>query len=339
MSKTAIITGITGQDGSHLADLLLKKRYRVLGIVRRTSTEPPSRMRKDLWDKVIPFQGDVTDSYSIQRVLQEYQPSEFYNLAAQSHVGDSWRQLKVTFDVDLLGVLNILEGIHLLSPHTRFYQASTSEMFGLVEGEYQSETSRFYPRSPYAVAKLAAHWLTVNYRESYGLFACSGILFNHEGPRRGRDFVTRKITDHVARYSLGMTTSPLQLGNLNSMRDWGYAPDYVDAMWRILQQDTPQDFVIGTGESRSVRDFVNAAFDVIGIRINWSGENETEKGTRSDTGEVVVKVTPGFFRPAEVEFLRADATKARQILGWQPTVTFSQLVRIMVENDLTELAG
>ena len=217
MSKTAVITGVTGQDGSHLADLLLEKGYIVVGLMRRTSTEPPSRMRKHLWENVIQFPGDVTDSYSIESVLKQYQPDEFYNLAAQSHVGTSWKQPEETSRVDYFGVLNILKGIQLISPHTRFYQASTSEMFGKVEDEYQNEKSRFYPRSPYAVAKLAAYWLTVNYRESYGLFACSGILFNHEGPRRGRDFVTRKITDHVAKYKLGKTTEPLQLGNLNSI--------------------------------------------------------------------------------------------------------------------------
>ena len=338
MSKTAVITGVTGQDGSHLADLLLEKGYIVVGLMRRTSTEPPSRMRKHLWENVIQFPGDVTDSYSIESVLKQYQPDEFYNLAAQSHVGTSWKQPEETSRVDYFGVLNILKGIQLISPHTRFYQASTSEMFGKVEDEYQNEKSRFYPRSPYAVAKLAAYWLTVNYRESYGLFACSGILFNHEGPRRGRDFVTRKITDHVAKYKLGKTTEPLQLGNLNSMRDWGYAPEFVEAMWRILQQDTPQDFVIGTGESHSVRDFVEAAYKAIDVDVEWSGENETEKGARSDNGEIIVEVNKDFFRPAEVELLRADASKAKEVLGWEPTVTFSRLVEIMVENDIEELS-
>ncbi len=335
-NKTAIITGITGQDGSHLADLLLEKNYRVIGIVRRISTEPPSRMRRHLWDKVTQFPGDLLDSVSIENAINEFQPDEFYNLAAQSHVGMSWKQPELTSAIDYFGVLNILKAIKLLKPDTRFYQASTSEMFGKVEDEFQNEKSRFYPRSPYAVAKLAAHWLTINYRESYDIHASCGILFNHEGPRRGKDFVTRKITLHVAKHKLGKTDKPLELGNLNSMRDWGYAGDYVRAMWLMLQQDEPDDYVIGTGKSHSVRDFVNAAYAAIGISITWQGEGVDEKGYDSTNGKLLVQVNPKFFRPAEVDLLRADSSKAREKLQWEPEVTFEDLVSMMVEADLKE---
>lgn len=334
MSKTAIVTGVTGQDGSHLADLLLEKDYQVVGLTRRVSTEPPSRMRRHLWNDVIQFPGDLLDSVSIERAIKKFQPDEFYNLAAQSHVGMSWKQPELTSKTNYFGVLNCLKAIHLLKPDTRFYQASTSEMFGKVVDEYQSERSPFYPRSPYAVAKLAAHWLTINYRESYDMFAVSGILFNHEGPRRGRNFVTRKITDYVASFKRGNTDGPLQLGNLNSKRDWGYAGDYVRAMWLMLQQETPDTYVIGTGQSHSVRDFVEAAFKAIDIKVEWEGEGVDEVGRRSDTNEVVVEVNPKFFRPAEVEVLRADPSKAKNKLGWEPEVSFNELVRIMVEADL-----
>ncbi len=337
MAKTALITGITGQDGSHLADLLLEKEYTVIGITRRTSTEPPSRMRNHLWDKVIQHPGDLLDAYSIEKAVQLYQPDEFYNLAAQSHVGISWTQPELTTKINYFGTLNCLKAIQLIKPDTRFYQASTSEMFGKIEEKFQKETSRFYPRSPYAVSKLAAHWLTINYRESYNIFATAGILFNHEGPRRGKDFVTRKISDYVAHYKLGYTKEPLKLGNLNSLRDWGYAPDYVRAMWLILQQDQPDDFVIGTGENHSIREFVEHAFAHIGISITWEGKDINEVGKRADNGETVVTVDKQFFRPAEVEVLLADASKAQNILGWKPDVTFETLVHIMVDNDLEEL--
>lgn len=336
LKNTAIITGITGQDGSHLADLLLEKDYTVVGIVRRISTEPPSRMRNHLWDKVIQYPGDLLDSVSIENAIQEFQPTEFYNLAAQSHVGMSWKQPELTTKIDYLGVLNVLKAIHLLKPDTRFYQASTSEMFGKVEDEYQSEKSRFYPRSPYAVAKLAAHWLTINYRESYGMHASCGILFNHEGPRRGKDFVTRKITTHIAQHKNGILTEPLQLGNLNSMRDWGFAGDYVRAMWLMLQQEKPDDYVIGTGDSHSVREFVETAYAAVDIGINWTGSNAMEKGFNSKTDELLVEVNRDFFRPAEVDLLRADATKAKQVLGWDPEVSFKELVKLMVEADIEE---
>jgi len=337
MSKTAIITGVTGQDGSHLADLLLEKGYKVVGLTRRVSTEPPSRMRKHLWDSVIQVPGDLTDSYSIEKAIKDYQPDEFYNLGAQSFVAASWTQPEATSKIDYFGALNCLKAISLIKPDTKFYQASTSEMFGKVEDEYQNEKSRFYPRSPYAIAKLGAHWLTVNFRESFGLFSCAGILFNHEGPRRGKEFVTRKISNHVAHYSLKLTSEPLRIGNMNSLRDWGYAPDYVRAMWLMLQQEKADDFVIGTGESHSIREFIEHAFNRIGITLKWEGTGVEEIGRRSDTNEVIVQVDPQFFRPAEVELLRADASKAKNILGWEPTVTFQKLVEIMVDNDIEEL--
>ncbi len=334
MTKTAIITGITGQDGSHLVDFLLSKNYKVIGLARRISTEPPNRVRNHLEDKVIRISGDLLDSYSLEQAIKEYQPDEFYNLAAQSHVAVSWQQPELTAKINYFGVLNCLKAIYLIKPDTKFYQASTSEMFGKVENKKQNEKSRFYPRSPYAVAKLAAHWLVVNYRESYGLFAASGILFNHEGPRRGKNFVTRKITNYVARYKLGLTNAPLQLGNLNSCRDWGYAVDYVRAMWLILQQKQPEDFVIGTGESHSVREFVEASFLAIDVKLKWKGKNENEKGIRVDNGETVVEVNPKFYRPAEVAFLCADARKAHRKLGWKPSVSFKELVNLMVTKDL-----
>ncbi len=291
-------------------------------------------MRNHLWGKVIQYPGDLLDSVSIENAIKEHQPDEFYNLAAQSHVGMSWKQPELTSKIDYLGVLNALKAIKLLKPDIRFYQASTSELFGKVIDEYQNEESRFYPRSPYAVAKLAAHWLTINYRESYGLHASCGILFNHEGPRRGKDFVTRKITTHVAAYKRGEVSEPLQLGNLNSMRDWGYAGDYVKAMWLMLQQEDPADYVIGTGVSHSVRDFVNAAYKAIDINISWKGTDIDEKGYNSDTDELLVEVNPEFFRPAEVELLRADASKAKEVLGWVPETSFEELVEMMVKADI-----
>ncbi len=337
MSKTAIITGITGQDGSHLADFLLEKDYRVVGMVRRVSTEPPSRVSHHLWDKIIQFSGDLLDTVSLERAIKKYQPDEFYNLAAQSHVGQSWKQPELTTKVNYLGVLNCLKAIQVIKPDTKFYQASTSEMFGKVVDKTQNEESRFYPQSPYAIAKLAAHWLTINYRQSYDLFAVAGILFNHEGPRRGLDFVTHKITHYVGRYKLGMTKKPLQLGNLNAKRDWGYAPDYVRAIWMMLQNDQPKNYVVGTGETHTVRDFVNAAFKAIDIDLVWSGKGVDEIAKRKDNREKVVEVNSEFFRPADVEVLNADASKIKKELGWEPEVTFEELVEIMVNSDLKTL--
>lgn len=338
MSKTAIITGITGQDGSHLADFLLEKGYRVVGITRRVSSEPPSRMRKHLWDKVIQFSGDLLDSFSLERAIKEYEADEFYNLAAQSHVGISWEQPELTLKINTLGTLACLKAIHIIKPDTKFYQASTSEMFGNINNSAQNEKSPFYPRSPYALSKLTSHWLTVNYRESYNMFAVSGILFNHEGPRRGKNFVTRKISNYVANYKLGRVREPLQLGNLDARRDWGYAPDYVRAMWLMLQQEEAEDFVIGTGENHSVREFVEEAFKLIGVSLNWRGKGVDEGGLRSDTGEVVVKVTPKLFRPVDVHNLKADPRKAKEKLGWEPTVSFKELVKLMVAADLKSLS-
>lgn len=337
MGKTAIITGITGQDGSHLADFLLEKGYEVYGMTRRVSTEPPSRIRSHLWGEVKQFSGDLLDTVSLERAIKEFQPDEFYNLAAQSHVGQSWKQPELTSKVNYFGVLNCLKAIQVIKPDTKFYQASTSEMFGEVVDKSQNEESSFYPQSPYAIAKLAAHWLTVNYRQSYDLFAVAGILFNHEGPRRGLNFVTHKITHYVARYKLGLTDQPLQLGNLNARRDWGYAPDYVRAMWLMLQNDQPKNYVVGTGETHSVRDFVNAAFAAIDIKLNWEGKGVNEIATRKDNGEKVVEINPEFFRPADVEVLKADPSKIKKELGWEPEVTFEELVEIMVNSDLETL--
>ncbi len=337
MSKTAIITGITGQDGSHLADFLLEKNYQVVGMVRRVSTEPPSRVSEHLWKEVEQFSGDLLDSVSIERAIKKYQPDEFYNLAAQSHVGMSWKQPELTSKINYFGVSNCLKAIQVIKSDTKFYQASTSEMFGKVVDESQNEESRFYPQSPYAIAKLAAHWLTINYRQSYDMFTVAGILFNHEGPRRGLNFVTHKISHYAARYKLGLTDKPLQLGNLNAKRDWGYAPDYVRAMWMMLQQDKPNNYVVGTGETHSVRDFVNAAFKAINVELVWSGEGVDEIAKGKETDEVIVEVNPEFFRPADVEVLKADPTKIKKELGWEPEVTFEKLVEIMVKHDFDSL--
>ncbi len=314
-AKRALITGITGQDGSYLADFLLEKGYDVFGIVRRSSTESCERI-KHLKDKVMILQGDLTDPHSLITAIKESNPDEIYNLAAQSFVPTSWNQPELTGNVTGLGVARLLEAIRVVNPKIKFYQASSSEMFGKVQETPQSEKTPFYPRSPYGIAKLYGHWLTVNYRESYGLFACSGILFNHESPRRGLEFVSRKITDAVARIKLGLQKE-LRLGNLDAKRDWGFAGDYVKAMWLMLQQDKPDDYVIGTGVSHSVREFAETAFNHVGLNY-----------------KDYVKVDPHFLRPAEVYLLRANPTKAREKLGWKPTVSFDQLVKMMVDVDL-----
>jgi GDPmannose 4,6-dehydratase len=318
--RKAIITGITGQDGSHLAELLLGKGYQVYGLVRRHSAEHYPRLN-GFRDRIELVPGDLCDAPSLDRAIEEIQPDEVYNLAAMSFVGASWGQPALTTEVNALGVLRLLEAVRRYCPRARFYQASTSEMFGLIRESPQRETTPFHPRSPYGVAKVYAHFLTANYRESYGLYACAGILFNHEGPRRGLEFVTRKITRAVAAIKLGIE-SELRLGNLSARRDWGYAGDYVDAMWRMLQQDRPDDFVIGTGANHSVEEFVAIAFDHAGLE--WRTH---------------VVVDPHLYRPAEVDTLLADASKARRVLGWQPAVSFEQLVRIMVDADLALLRG
>lgn len=343
MNKNALITGITGQDGAYLAEFLLNKGYEVHGIKRRSSlfnTDRIDHLYHDKHDKGVNFflhYGDMTDSTNLIRIVQEVQPDEIYNLAAQSHVKVSFETPEYTANADGLGTLRILEAIKLLglTEKIRFYQASTSELYGLVQETPQKETTPFYPRSPYAVAKLYGYWITVNYREAYHMFACNGILFNHESPLRGETFVTRKITRAVARIKLGLQDK-LFLGNLNSKRDWGHAKDYVEAMWLILQQEKPEDFVIATGETHTVREFVERAFGEIGIQLEWQGEGIDEKGMDKATGEVRVEVDPQYFRPTEVDLLLGDATKAQSKLGWKPRVTFPELVKTMVVEDLKD---
>ncbi len=313
--KVALITGITGQDGSYLAELLLERGYRVHGMVRRSSTESFERIAH-LVDRVELHQADLLDQGSLITLLREVRPAELYNLAAQSFVPTSWLQPALTGEFTALGVTRMLEAVRFVDPEIRFYQASSSEMYGKVRETPQNESTPFYPRSPYGVAKVYGHYITVNYRESFGLFAVSGILFNHESPRRGREFVTRKISEAVARIKLGLEDE-LRLGNLDARRDWGYAPEYVDAIWRMLQQEEPEDFVIGTGEQHTPREFVEIAFDHVGL----------------DPADFV-RVDPALIRPAEVETLLADPTKARERLGWRATTPFPELVRIMVEADL-----
>ena len=330
--KHALITGITGQDGSYLAELLLEKNYEVYGLIRRKSKVDYGNC-EHIKDKIHWLYGDVTDLISIQNAIAESKPDEVYNLAAQSFVKESWNTPTTTSTINALGCGNVLEAIRLLKPDAKFYQASTSEMFGKVQAIPQNENTPFYPRSPYGVAKLYAHWLTINYRESYGIFACSGVLFNHESERRGKEFVTRKITDGIAKIKKGLL-SHIELGNLNAKRDWGHAKDYVKAMWLMLQQDKPDDFVIATGKTRTIKEFVEAAFGYAGYNIIWQGEGVNEVGLDANTNKVLVKVNPEFFRPAEVELLVGDPTKAETKLNWQREISFSELVKRMVENDL-----
>jgi GDPmannose 4,6-dehydratase len=341
-NKVALITGITGQDGAYLAEFLLDKGYTVHGIKRRTSlfnTDRIDHLYKDPHDKgarLFLHYGDMTDSMSLTRVIQQVQPDEIYNLAAQSHVAVSFEEPEYTANSDALGALRMLEAIRILGleKKTRFYQASTSELYGLVQEVPQKETTPFYPRSPYGVAKLYAYWITVNYREAYGLFACNGILFNHESPIRGETFVTRKITRALARIKLGLQEC-LYLGNLDARRDWGHARDYVEAQWLMLQQEKPEDFVIASGEQHSVRDFVNAAAAEIGMALSWQGKGVDEHAIDAK-GRTVVRIDPRYFRPAEVETLLGDPTKAREKLGWKARVTFKELVSEMMVADMTE---
>jgi len=338
--KVALITGVTGQDGAYLAELLLSKGYEVHGIKRRTSlfnTDRIDHLYQDPHEPDVRFKlhhGDLTDSTSLIRIIQQVQPDEIYNLAAQSHVAVSFEEPEYTANSDALGALRILEAIRILGleKHTRFYQASTSELYGLVQEMPQKETTPFYPRSPYAVAKLYAYWITVNYREAYGMYACNGILFNHESPNRGETFVTRKITRALSRIKLGLQDC-LYLGNLDAKRDWGHARDYVEMQWLMLQQEQPEDFVIATGVQYSVRDFVNAAAKELGIAITWRGEGVNERGYDVH-GKCIVAVDPRYFRPAEVETLLGDASKARAKLGWTPRTSFEELVAEMVREDL-----
>ncbi|HIU03711.1 MAG TPA: GDP-mannose 4,6-dehydratase [Candidatus Onthocola gallistercoris] len=330
--KNALITGINGQDGSYLAELLLEKGYNVYGIMRRKSVVDYGNV-EHIKDKIHFIYADMTDPVSLINAMKISQADEVYNLAAQSFVATSWEQPLATAQIDALGVTNMLEAIRIVKPDAHFYQASTSEMFGLVQEIPQTEKTPFYPRSPYGVAKLYGHWITKNYRESYNLFACSGILFNHESERRGKEFVTRKITDAVARIKLGLQDH-LELGNMDAKRDWGHSKDYVKAMWLMLQQDTPDDYVIATNETRTVREFVETAFKHVDIEIEWSGSGVDEIGKCKKTGKTIVKVNPEFFRPAEVELLLGNPAKAEKNLGWVREISFSQLVERMVKNDM-----
>ena len=340
MRKIALITGVTGQDGAYLAESLLAKGYTVHGIKRRSSLFNTDRIDHLYEDphvqdrRFVLHHGDMTDSSSLTRIIQQVQPDEIYNLAAQSHVAVSFEEPEYTAESDALGPLRILEAIRILGleKKARFYQASTSELYGLVQEIPQKETTPFYPRSPYAVAKLYAYWITVNYREAYGIYACNGILFNHESPVRGETFVTRKITRALARIKLGLQDCVF-LGNLNAKRDWGHAKDYVEMQWLMLQQDKPEDYVIATGVQYSVREFVDAAAQEIGIPVRWEGDGVAEKGYH-DSGKCIVAVDPRYFRPTEVETLLGDATKARLQLGWTPKISFKELVSEMVREDL-----
>ncbi len=341
MSKTALITGITGQDGAYLAEFLLQKGYQVHGIKRRASlfnTDRIDHLYQDPHESDLRLKlhyGDLTDATNLIRVVQETQPDEIYNLAAQSHVQVSFETPEYTANADALGTLRILEAIRILGLErkTRFYQASTSELYGKVQEIPQTETTPFYPRSPYAVAKLYAYWITVNYREAYGIFGCNGILFNHESPLRGETFVTRKITRALARIKLGLQEC-LYLGNLDVRRDWGHARDYVEMQWLMLQQEEPEDFVIATGHQYSVREFVDAAAKELGFSVDWQGTGVEEKGIHSGTGKCIVAVDPRYYRPTEVETLLGDPTKAREKLGWTPKISFASLVAEMVKADL-----
>ncbi len=345
MSKVALITGITGQDGSYLAELLLEKGYEVHGIIRRHSTICTDRIdhlynNKELRDKrFFLHHGDLTDSCNLLSLINKIKPDEVYNLAAQSHVAVSFEVPEYTAEATGVGTIRLLDAIHQSGLKCKFYQASTSELFGGIPGTApQSEKTPFYPKSPYGAAKLYSYWITVNYRESYDMFACNGILFNHESPRRGETFVTRKITRAVADIMAGKQET-LYLGNMNAKRDWGFAGDYVEGMWRILQQDKPGDYVLATNETHTVREFVELSFAEVGIEIEWQGEGVDEKGIDKKTGKVLVAVNPRYFRPAEVELLWGDATKAETELGWKRKVSFKELVAMMVDSDMRELAG
>lgn len=341
--QKALITGVTGQDGAYLAELLLDKGYEVHGVKRRASlfnTDRVDHLYQDLHEKDVRFYlhyGDLTDTSNLVRILQQVKPDEIYNLGAQSHVQVSFEVPEYTAETDGIGALRLLEAIRILEmgKRVRFYQASTSELYGKAQEIPQKETTPFYPRSPYGCAKLYSHWIVVNYREAYGLYACNGILFNHESPRRGETFVTRKITRAAARIRLGLQEK-LYLGNLNAVRDWGYAGDYVEAIWLMLQRESADDYVIATGESHTVREFAELAFQEAGIEIAWKGKDAAEKGYDKKTGRTLVEVDPRYFRPAEVDYLLGDYTKARTQLGWSPKTTFPELVRMMVQADLAE---
>lgn len=337
--KRALITGITGQDGAYLSRLLLEKGYEVYGAFRRTSDLHLNRLKYlGVHEKIQYLPLELLEFNNLYKAIQKVQPDEIYNLGAQSFVALSFEEPIFTLDVTGLGPLRVLEAIRAINPRIKFYQASSSEMFGRVQTVPQDEKTPFYPRSPYAIAKLSAHWITVNYRESYGLFACSGILFNHESPLRGLEFVTRKITYALARIQHGLQER-IALGNLNARRDWGYAPEFVEAIWLMLQQPQPDDFVVATGETHTIREFIELAFQCVGIDIDWTGKEVNEKGVDRKTGKVLIAVDPEFFRPAEVDLLIGKPQKAREVLGWKPRIKFSDLVRIMVEADLKRVDG
>ena len=330
--KIALIIGITGQDGSYLAEFLLSKGYSVYGLIRRTSIEHLDNI-KHIKDNITLVQGDLTDQNSLNFIIKEINPNEVYNLGAQSFVPTSWNQPILTADVTALGVTRVLEAIRLNNPKIKFYQASSSEMFGKVRESPQNEKTPFYPRSPYAAAKVYAYWISKNYKESYGMFTCNGILFNHESPLRGETFVTRKITRALARISLGLQ-EVLYLGNLNALRDWGHAKDYVEMQWLMLQQDEPEDFCIATGVQFSVRDFVNFAWGHLDKTIRWEGKGMDEKGYDGQTGNLIVAIDPRYFRPTEVETLLGDPSKAKEKLGWEPKITLEETIHEMMENDI-----
>ena len=330
--KRALITGVNGQDGSYLAELLLEKGYKVYGLMRRKSSVDYGNV-EHIKDKIEFIYADMADVVSLTNAMRISQADEVYNLAAQSFVGTSWEQPVATAEIDGIGALNMLEAIRIIKPNAKFYQASTSEMYGLVQAIPQNEDTPFYPRSPYGVAKLYGHWITKNYRESYDMYACSGILFNHESERRGKEFVTRKITDAVARIKLGVQ-DVLELGNLDAKRDWGHAKDYVKAMWLMLQQDEADDYVIATNETRTVREFVERTFKYVNIDIVWEGSEVNEIGKDKATGKTLVKINPDFFRPAEVEILIGDPSKGERKLGWKREISFDELVERMIKNDL-----
>lgn len=343
MTKKALITGITGQDGSYLSELLLQKGYEVHGIIRRSSSFNTGRIDhlyndpEILGKKLFLHYGDLTDTSNLNRILERTQPSEIYNLAAQSHVKVSFELPEYTAEVDAIGTVRFLDAIRDVGIKPKFYQASTSELFGKAQQVPQNEQTPFYPRSPYGVAKLYGYWIIINYREAYNIFACNGILFNHESPRRGETFVTKKITRAVAKIKLGME-SKLSLGNLNAKRDWGYAPEYVDGMWRMLQLDQPEDFVLATGETHTVREFADLSFKELGMELAWKGDGVDEKGVDKKTGKVLVEVDPRHYRPTEVELLIGDAAKAKEKLGWVPAIKFEELVKIMVKADYEKIA-
>lgn len=337
--KKALVTGITGQDGSYLAELLLEKGYEVHGIIRRASTFNTERINHLLKDTHIPdakvflHYGDLSDSSNISRIIEKVRPDEIYHLGAQSHVRVSFDMPEYTGDVVGLGTVRILDAIKESGIKTKFYQASSSEMFGLVQEVPQKETTPFYPRSPYACAKVYAYWITKNYRESYGLFACNGILFNHESPRRGETFVTRKVTRGLSRIACGLDEK-LYLGNIDAKRDWGYAKDYVEGMWRMLQREQPDDYLLATGETHTVREFIEETAKILGMDLTWEGEGVNEKGRDRKTDKIIIEIDPKYFRPAEVDLLIGDPSKAKELLGWEPRTKFHELVKLMTEADL-----